>query len=139
MVKPNGVSFCGIGKMKADRALYKHSEISYIRIMIRRLQPLLVVFFLAVFLTPSVVKELHAVCHEEEFHCEAKSEAHLHAQHHSCDLCDFVIPVVSVSSSFRTQFSLTNFAEYIFSDQVEICFSASQFSSALLRAPPCIS
>ena len=97
------------------------------------------VFFIAVFLFPTIVKEIHSVNHEKVFQCDAKGEMHLHTQHHDCTLCDFVLPVVFAPSKVEHNLTATNFAEYVFPHQTEIYFPVSQFSSALLRAPPAIS
>ena len=116
--------------------LNKLYEIPYIRSMIRILKPWFSVFLLAIFLFPTIVKEVHTVNHEKRFHCDANGDQHLHTLHHDCNLCDFVIPVVSAPSSFQTHFFLTHFAEYSFPHQVEFYFSSSRFSSPSLRAPP---
>jgi hypothetical protein len=107
--------------------------------MIRRFQSYIAFFFLALFLAPTLVQEVHAIGHEEEFHCDSLGETHIHIQHTSCDLCDFVIPVVSVPSSFQASLSLTCFGEYIFPCHVEFDFSHLRPVFISLRAPPAIS
>jgi hypothetical protein len=104
--------------------------------VIRKLKSFFSVFLLAVFLLPTVVKEVHTVSHEKRFHCDANGEQHIHVLHHDCNLCDFVLPVVSSPSNVDTNFSLFYFASVVFSHQAEVYFSSSRFSSALLRAPP---
>ena len=104
--------------------------------MLIRLKSHISVFFLVAFLFPSLVKEVHTVNHEQRFHCDAKGEKHLHAQHHDCSLCDFVLPIASAPSKSTAEFSQVNFAEYIFPQIVDVYFSSSHFSSAQLRAPP---
>lgn len=103
--------------------------------MLGKLKSYFSIFFLLVFLVPTVVKEVHNICHEKEFHCNA-AETHLHILHHDCTLCNFVIPVISVPEKFQNNFTLPHFAEYVFPRSVEVYFSSSQFSSASLRAPP---
>jgi len=107
--------------------------------MIRKLKSCFSVFLLAVFLFPTVVKEVHIVNHEKRFHCDANGEQHLHTQHHDCTLCDFVLPVVSSPSNVDNNFSLFCFAETIFPRQAYVYFSSSRLSSTSLRAPPVIS
>src|ERR1035437_8996944 len=104
--------------------------------MSRKLKSCFSVFLLAIFLFPTVVKEVHIVNHEKRFHCDAHGEQHLHIQHHDCTLCDFVLPVVSSPSNVGDNLSLFCLAENIFPRQAVIYFSSSQFSSPSLRAPP---
>jgi hypothetical protein len=104
--------------------------------MLLRLKSYLSVFFLVAFLFPTLVKEVHTVNHEKRFHCDAKGEKHLHAQHHDCSLCDFVLPIASSPAKSTTSFTQFGFAEYIFPRPAEFYFSSSHFSSAQLRAPP---
>jgi len=104
--------------------------------MFFRMKSYLSVFFLAVFLVPTVVKEVHSICHNQEFHCNTATGTHLHVIHHDCTLCNFVIPVISVPAKPQNNFILSHFAEYVFPSLVESNFSSSQFSSASLRAPP---
>jgi hypothetical protein len=104
--------------------------------MVPKLKSYLSVFFLAVFLTPTIVKEVHSICHNKEFHCNTFSGTHLHIAHHDCTLCNFVIPVIAVPAKHQNNFTLPHFAEYIFPHSVQVYFSSSRFSSASLRAPP---
>jgi hypothetical protein len=104
--------------------------------MISKLKSVFSVFLLAVFLFPTIVKEVHTVNHEKRFRCDANGEQHLHVQHHDCTLCDFVLPVVSSASDIELNFSLFSFASVIFPGRGEFYFSSYQFSSAQLRAPP---
>jgi hypothetical protein len=104
--------------------------------MINKLKPLFSVFLLAVFLFPTIVKEVHTVNHEKRFQCNANEEQHLHTLHHDCNLCDFVLPITSDPSAAHNSFSSLNFREYTFPNLIEVYFSSSHFSSAQLRAPP---
>jgi len=110
--------------------------IPYLCIMVQKLKACLSVFFLAVFLVPSIVKEVHSICHNKEFHCNTYGGTHLHITHHDCTLCNFVIPVISVPAKAQNNFTPPHFAEYIFPHLVAVCCSSSHFSSASLRAPP---
>src|ERR1035437_5770991 len=104
--------------------------------MSNRLKSYISVFFLAVFLIPTVVKEVHNICHDKEFHCNTFNGTHLHIAHHDCTLCNFVIPVISTPENSQNNFTLPHFAEYIFPQLVQVYCSLSKFSSASLRAPP---
>jgi hypothetical protein len=104
--------------------------------MLLKLKPFFSVFLLVIFLFPTIVKEAHTGNHGKRAHCDANEEQHIHIQHHDCTFCDFVIPIILITSSCRTVFSLLHFAEYFFSPPIEFYFSTSLFSSALLRAPP---
>jgi hypothetical protein len=46
-------------------------------------------FFLLVFLSPFVEKQLHDFVHSKDFHCVEKSGQHFHQYEHVCSFCDY--------------------------------------------------
>lgn len=105
--------------------------------MVQQLKSYFSIFFLVVFLFPTVIKEIHAIDHENVFHCDVKGERHLHTQQHDCTLCDFVLPLVfsSVYNS-NDDFSLFCFAETLFPRPAKVYSFSSCLSSLSLRGPP---
>lgn len=89
---------------------------------------------LLLFLFPTLEKGIHALEHEEEEHCAAYEETHLHEKHHNCNLCDYNVEPLSAFSSYAIIEHYTTFFEFSFS---YLSFSESfthyYFS---LRAPP---
>lgn len=104
-----------------------------------KLKYTLSVFFLAIFLAPAVINETHSFFHEEEFHCQAVGETHIHTQHHDCILCDCVLPVIAAPATFQSFFSLVNFSTYVFPVKAVHYYSYSEYAFASLRAPPAVS
>ena len=104
--------------------------------MPQRLKSYIAGFFLLSFLLPSVVIQIHAVHHEKKIHCIADGGNHLHPQHHECSFCDAVLPLASEPPKTHANFLTPHFAEYLFSNLIEVYASSSHFSSAQLRAPP---
>lgn len=93
-------------------------------------------FTLLLFLFPMIEKGIHAFEHEEEEHCAAYEETHLHEKHHDCQLCDYNLePAQKNNYDFSIiPFSkIVSFEFYIISFFVET--SIYYFS---LRAPPAI-
>jgi len=100
------------------------------------MKSIIAVFFLLSFLLPSVVIQIHAVHHEKKIHCFADGGNHFHPKHHECSFCDAVLPIVSEPPKTQSNFIAPHFAEYVFSNLVEVYASSVHFSSAQLRAPP---
>jgi hypothetical protein len=100
--------------------------------MVRKLNNIFPVFFLLVFLLPSLVKLEHQ---HEDFKCKAINEKHIHVQHEKCVICNSEFSVF-LSDIPDIDFPKENPLEYFCNnyDSANLA-NLSQFSF-LLRAPP---
>jgi hypothetical protein len=102
--------------------------------MVRKLNDIISVFLLLVFLLPSLLKFEH---HHEDFKCKAINEKHIHVHHEKCVVCSFEFPVFfsdDANIDFRKEIPL----EYFRNNYDSVDFSnLSQFSFSL-RGPPVI-
>ena len=113
---------------------WKAPQIHYICSMTRQWTRFLCFFLLSAFLFPAVVKEVHAVQHEETVHCKA-ADKHFHATEHNCSICAFVVPVTVAPSRLVYDFSISAFSGLVLSFyETKIISSPKYFVS--LRAPP---
>jgi hypothetical protein len=92
------------------------------------------VFFLFLFLLPTIVKGLHTHCNFDESHCFA-SGMHFHAQEHHCLICDFT----SIDSKSPIPAIFTNLAPetfFLLHPLIENIFFQEAFLRLSSRAPP---
>jgi len=100
----------------------------------RKLNNIISVFFLLVFLLPSLVKLEH---HHEDFKCKAINEKHIHVFHEKCVVCNFEFSVF-LSNLESIDFRKEKPLEYFCNNYDSADFSnLSQFSFSL-RGPPVI-
>ena len=58
----------------------------------KRIYNLLSLWLMILFLFPSMAEDIHNSRHAKDFHCNAKSERHLHTVTHHCPLCESIFP-----------------------------------------------
>jgi hypothetical protein len=95
-------------------------------------------FTLIIFLFPTVVEELHAFEHSNDFHCNETESKHFHPTEHHCNICDFV-PLVTDKPILSYQISskvVASNCEFILHHDNVVQTHNYNFS---LRAPPVIS
>lgn len=90
-------------------------------------------FFIVIFLFPSVVKLEH---HHDEFTCHAKHEKHLHQHHDHCAVCDFHFSLFTEHTQDVVSEAVVRPAD-AYKNSYKIRFYGSFPAYAfLLRAPP---
>jgi hypothetical protein len=102
--------------------------------MARKLNNIIAVFFLLVFLLPSLVKLEH---HHENFKCKAINEKHIHIQHEKCDVCNFEFSVF-LSDFTKIDFQKETHPEFFCDNYDSVNFAIPSQYSFLLRGPPVI-
>jgi hypothetical protein len=100
--------------------------------MIRKFKNIVSLFFLLVFLLPSIVKLEH---HHEHFECKAKNEQHYHAFHEKCAVCNFEFSVFS-SDFENTVLTREQPSDKYCNSYRSVNYSTLSKYSFLLRAPP---
>lgn len=80
--------------------------------MIRSYKKYVGVFLFFLFVFPSIQQGIHGFEHRHDFHCDAKTEKHLHEQEHHCDVCDYSIPVSNCASFGNITFVLSYTPNY---------------------------
>lgn len=100
------------------------------------LHKLITSFLLIAFLFPLLEKGFHALEHEEEEHCAAYEETHLHEKHHDCQLCDYNLEPAQKNT---IDFNIIPYSKIVSFEFFNVSFfvetSIYYFS---LRAPPAI-
>jgi hypothetical protein len=56
----------------------------------RRYKSHIAIFCFILFVFPVVAKQMHALIHSSENHCNEHHVVHLHESEHNCFLCDYV-------------------------------------------------
>jgi hypothetical protein len=102
--------------------------------MVRKLNNIFSVFFLLVFLLPSLVKLEH---HHEDLKCKTINEKHIHVHHEKCGICNFEFSVF-LSHFANIDFRKENHLEYFCNNYDSVHFSNPSKFSFSLRAPPVI-
>jgi hypothetical protein len=93
-------------------------------------------FLLALFLFPSVEKQLHAFEHLSDSHCTSANK-HFHPLEHNCSICDFTI-TDSNSSAISTIHFVISSQTYSFNPFCESVNTPIAFADIPARAPPVI-
>ncbi|MGZ4053703.1 MAG: hypothetical protein ACXVPY_08135 [Bacteroidia bacterium] len=92
------------------------------------------IFFLFLFLFPTIEKQVHAFEHSADSHCTA-TDKHFHTLEHSCSICDFTITDSNQAPETEIQFiiSANHFSYHPFIESVNI---PDAFQNLPSRAPP---
>jgi hypothetical protein len=102
--------------------------------MARKLKIIISVFFLLVFLLPSLVKLEHQ---HDDFKCKAINEKHIHVQHEKCGVCNFEFSVF-LSDFAKIDFQKETYLEFFCDNYDSVNFADPSQYSFSLRGPPVI-
>jgi hypothetical protein len=102
--------------------------------MYQQLKKYTALFFLFLFLFPTVEKQLHAFEHTNDIHCSS-TDQHFHTQEHTCSICDFTVTDSNLLPETNFQFIIS--AQHIsFQSVVENVNTPKTFQDLPSRAPP---
>jgi hypothetical protein len=94
-------------------------------------------FLLTLFLFPQIEKNVHDLKHTTDFHCKATDE-HFHQAQHTCPICEFTVPAITVPAEQNTEFSFVTSSDFVLSfNETKLISLANYFVS--LRGPPVVS
>ena len=102
--------------------------------MLEHLKKYLSIFCLVLFLFPLIEKDLHALEHQSDIHCNA-SNKHFHSLEHACSICDFTITDSNYSSGSEHQY-IISIQQFLFYPFVENVNTLHVFQLLPARAPP---
>ena len=93
-------------------------------------------FFLLLFLFPTVETQLHAFEHASDVHCQASGK-HFHTQEHHCAICDFTATNSNLVTDEPVSFTLPE-KTFSFRPLCESVHTPATFRHSCGRAPPVI-
>jgi hypothetical protein len=101
----------------------------------RRYKSHIAIFCFILFVFPVVAKQMHALIHSSENHCNEHHVVHLHESEHNCFLCDYVPATVHQVLSFEYSFSSSFLSNYIFCNHNNFIRNTISYTLCL-RGPP---
>jgi hypothetical protein len=91
-------------------------------------------FFLFLFLFPMVEKQMHALEHAGDTHCQS-SDKHFHTEEHSCTICDITFSDTNPLAENIFSFIAASF-ELSFKENSKEVHTPGVFPHLPSRAPP---